>query len=406
MILAPVPIHGASIMLGPTMTSRRWRRGNYSMIYGIMLPIFIGFTALSVDTSWQRISQSQAQDVADAAAYAALVQLRQTGDANLAEEAAKTVVGRNRVGALPGELGDIEFGSWERGDVFKPTGQRPNAVRTTAGRYSDGGVKLQFAKIWGKDSVQVEGSAVAASRSLHVVLIMDITGSFASEIHNARDAALTFLDVLEDLHGKYDMIGMAVFTYRFSNEWTPMFSLSDTVDRKAARLQWETLNVASKTTTGDCKIRGDGKYPQMPREYCDEPGTDHHVGIIMARQMLLEQSDPFAYRATILLTDGQPNGLKSSSQRNDVGYVEERWREYAGPTPHSSDAIKKTTVDEAVISWEDHRIHQWTVTFRDQNAFLKLAAQGDGKYFYTTNASDLVPIFEEIAESLPLLIVE
>ena len=70
MILAPVPIHGASIMLGPTMTSRRWRRGNYSMIYGIMLPIFIGFTALSVDTSWQRISQSQAQDVADAAAYA------------------------------------------------------------------------------------------------------------------------------------------------------------------------------------------------------------------------------------------------------------------------------------------------------------------------------------------------
>ena len=86
MILAPVPIHGASIMLGPTMTSRRWRRGNYSMIYGIMLPIFIGFTALSVDTSWQRISQSQAQDVADAAAYAALVQLRQTGDHQQGED--------------------------------------------------------------------------------------------------------------------------------------------------------------------------------------------------------------------------------------------------------------------------------------------------------------------------------
>jgi len=387
-------------------TSPRNRRGNYSMMLGFLLPVFFGFAALSVDTGWQRMSQSQAQDVADAAAYAALVQLRQTGSRVQAKEAAKVIVERNRIAESAGEVGDIEFGSWERGGTFQPADVRPNAVKATAGRYANGGVPFQFARIWGKDSAKVQGSAVAASRSLHVVLVMDITGSFHREIGSARQAALAFLDVLKDVHGEYDMMGMAVFTYRFANEWTPMFPLPDDAQRVSAEVQWATLNVASKTLTGDCKDRGDGKYPQMPREYCDEPGTDHHVGLVMARRMLLAQSDPFAYRATIMLTDGAPNGLGTSSQRDEVGYVEERWDEYAGPVPHSRWEIERATVEEARVNWEDHRVHQWVVTFREQNAFLKDAARGDGKYYYTTDHRDLVPIFEEIAESLPLLIVE
>lgn len=393
------------------VSRRRNRAGNYSMFLGFLMPVFIGFAALSVDVGWMRIAESQAQDVADAAAFAALIELRRTGSTADAEDAAEYVQKRNIIGGKKPELTEMRFGNWERGGEFIESSFRPNAVQAKVGRYttsSGGGVDMQFARIWGYDDVSVEGDAVAASRSLHVVLVMDITGSFAGEIKYARQAALAFLDILEDVHGDYDKMGMAVFTYRFANEWTPMFDLDNPVAVLAARTQWGLLNVASKKTGADpsCTDRGDGKYPQMPREYCDEPGTDHHVGLIMARQMFTDETDPFAYRAAVLLTDGQPNGLDDSSQRDDADYVEERWREYAGPVPHSRTEIETATVVEAQKSWTNERIHTWTVTFRAENAFLKDTVQGDGAYYYTTNPDDLVPIFEEIANSLPLLIVE
>lgn len=379
------------------------------MLVGFLLPVFMGFAALSVDTAWISMSASQAQDVADAAAHAALIELRRTGETTDAQAAAQTIVDTNEVGNGVGKLHSMEFGTWARGESFEVSPDRPNAVRANIERVAGtNGVDLQFAKIWGRDQATVRGSAVAASRSLHVVLIIDITGSFKNEIGEAEKASLSFLDQLAENPGEYDKIGMAIFYHRYAHEFTPLFDLRDGAAVLAAETQWGTIDIASTSNNGynDPDIDDGGKNPDMPREYPDERGTDHHVGLEQAREMLLNEVDPFAYRAAVLLTDGAPYALKANTIRASQGYVETRWPFWEGPVPQTVQGIKDQTVDIATDNWDDHNIHLWTVSFRVDNAFLDDATQGDGKYFFTSNAADLEPIFTEIANSLPLLLVQ
>src|SRR5690606_6301802 len=92
------------------------------------------------------------------------------------------------------------------------------------------------------------------------------------------------------------------------------------------RASWSELRTASKAgklkSNGTCSVYTDhrkdnfsnpegGCYPNMPREYSDEPGTDHTTGIALAHQMFAENPDPSAMRVVVLLTDGVPNGISS-----------------------------------------------------------------------------------------------
>jgi len=184
--------------------------------------------------------------------------------------------------------------------------------------------------------------------------------------------------------------------------------LDDPAAVSAAETQWNTIDIASTSNSGynNIDIDDGGRNPDMPREYPDERGTDHHVGLEMSREMFLNDPDPFAYRAAILLTDGAPFALAENVHRANRPYVETRWPFHEGPVPQTVQGIKDQTVALAEANWDAHNIHLWTVSFRVDNAFLDDATQGDGKYFFTTNASDLTPIFNEIAQSLPLLLVE
>lgn len=409
-----------------THAPRRDRRGSYNAMFGFLLPMVLGFTALAVDTSWIRLADSQAQDVADAASHAALIELRRTGDATKAETAAQGIIDRNIVGGSFAEMSEIKFGSWERGtDVFTESAAA-NAVAVRLGRYEDDPVDLNFAKIWGRDSIQVEAQATTATRILRVVLVMDITGSFEDEIHWARSAALSFLDILDDSHGPEDMIGMATFTSAFGHEWTPMFLLDDPGALGAAEAQWNDLDYASRPI-GSCTplrwgtVNNDmydfntgGQRPAMPREYCDEPSTDHSVGMEMGWQMLRETDDPLAYKAMVVLTDGNPvarSGLwmRDFHRNNTVPgygkYDSPRFRVFEGPTSRSKSAIQTETLDVASKVWDEDRIHVWFVSFEATTSYLKEIPKGDGKFYFTTNPAELVPIFEEIANSMPLVIV-
>jgi hypothetical protein len=420
-----------------TGRDRRARRGSYNAMVGALLPLVIGFAALSVDMSWVRLADGQSQDVADAASHAALIELRATGNTANARLAAERIIDENIVGGGPGTMGDIQFGEWRRGSVgLSPTSLRPNAVQVEVGRYGDDPVGLNFARIWGRDSAVVSSDATAATRSLQVVLVMDITGSFRSEISEARKAAVRFLDILSDVHGREDMVGMAVYLNRYSWAYSEMFLLSDLSARTLARSQWNKLDVGSQSEQG-CYSQRDyrndpaklleprshdytngGTKPDLPRWYCDENGTDHHVGIAMGRQLIQELDDPLAYRAMVVLTDGQPNNLERSplstmegyesydTLRDYLGYTEPRFREYRGPLPHNVAQIEDATVAEAGAALAEDEIHTWMVSFRATAAYLKDVPGGDGRFYYTDNAAELTPIFEDIANSLPLMIVK
>ncbi|MEL6347596.1 MAG: pilus assembly protein TadG-related protein [Myxococcota bacterium] len=411
----------------------RNRRGNYAVILTLSLIIPLGFGALALDTSYIRLTQTQAQDVADAASQSALFMLRRTGDQALAEEAAQVVVDRNEIGDDVGDMKDIDFGTWNYDtDSFSPTTFSPNAVEVTVARENSNSLDLLLSKTMGYTTFEVERSAVSSTRDLQVILVIDITGSWGeADFAYARDASLVFWDVLSQSYSDFDQLGMTIFTNRYSWAYTDMPYIVDVANTTQIDDNWSVLNIASKGGTDanpydgkGCKLKdkaerndftspAGGCYPDMPREYTDEPGTDHTTGITQAFGMFNDNFNNAAYRAMIVLTDGRPANVKTptditdptKSKRAADGYKEDRWPQYVGPVPHNAGDIRTDSIALTQQMWDDLRVNTWVVSFVANETFMESMPHGDGYYVRTTDPSEIIDIFEDIANSLPLAIV-
>jgi len=214
---------------------------------------------------------------------------------------------------------------------------------------------------------------------------------------------------------------MVVFSGRYAWEFTPLTLLDDP---GSIRADWAAMETASKAGTpasnpSGCSVHGSrladnfnrpagGCFPNMPREYLDEPGTDHTTGLEMARRMFEASDDAGAYRAMVVLTDGYPSALSSSNfkSRGRAGYTETRWDEYVGPIPRTNLQITSGSVALAEEMWEELEVHTWVVSFVATGVFMENMVQGDGYYTVTNSSTALVGIFTEIANSLPLAVVQ
>ena len=56
--------------------------------------------------------------------------------------------------------------------------------------------------------------------------------------------------------------------------------------------------------------------------------------------------------------------------------------------------------------WEEQRVHTWVVSFVNDSAFMELMPRGQGYYTVTRDPEVLVPVLQDIANSLPIAIVE
>ena len=108
-----------------------------------------------------------------------------------------------------------------------------------------------------------------------------------------------------------------------------------------------------------------------------------------------------------MLTDGKPVGLPIKPERRPAD-LEEAWRVYMhGDSTRSASTIILESQNQAVRA-ENNDINVWTIAFGSggQAEFMESLVVGDGKTYATTDPSELVPIFEEIAVSLPMLLVK
>ena len=80
--------------------------------------------------------------------------------------------------------------------------------------------------------------------------------------------------------------------------------------------------------------------------------------------------------------------------------------EFTGATARTISEIKSDTVTFAQNAWEDAEVHTWVVSYDQEAQFLEDTAQGDGYFIKTTSSAELTPIFSDIAESLPVTLVE
>ncbi len=438
---------------------RRARSGNYLPLFALMIVVLLGIAAFAVDLGMWRVARVQSQAVADAAAHAALIAYSRTQNEGAAYDAAAEIVAQNEIMGEAGSLENLSFGSW---DVAAGTwgGSGNNAVSVEVARAGTGAIPFFFAPLFGLDEGEAMGRATAASRALYVVLVMDITGSWHQKnFTNARAAAVRFLDELHAKHGPNDKIGMVTFLQRYAWEYTPLTLVKDSAaSTSLVKSKWQLLNVGSYAglpqsawATGSflnskhvaCKVygtkNGDGRkpwddwcastgtcyqrtyankwvapatvggcFPTQPRYYDDEGGTDHTTGLTLARTVLNEVNDPSAYKAVVVLTDGQPVGYSSytGSDRKNAAYNEARWREYRRDSSHSVSAIKTDTVTLATDMYEDDDINIWFVSFVEEATFMVDAAQGDGWFELATTSDQIIGIFQEIAYSLPNALVE
>lgn len=405
---------------------RQDRSGQYAVLGAIAIVTLFGFAALSVDIANIRLAQVQVQDVADAASQAAVYELRRTQDTVVAQEAAQAVVDANYVaGAVP-DLADIDFGRYDsQTGAFTETAVAPNSARVVVTREDEEGITALFSKLWGYQKFDVRGDAISAAREVEIILVTDITNSWSqANFANARAASIAFLDTLKGSYSPRDRVGMSIFTNRFGWEFTPLTDLEVEVSTDQVLNQWTGLRTASKATddaagqgTDSCTPGSDppndfttvpgGCYPNMPREYTDEPGTDHSTGLEMAWQMFNDSDGDERYRAVVVLTDGIPNGLggASGTLRAAEGYTEP-WDEYQGPVPKTAQNIRDTAAIAAERIHDDFGADIYVVSFVANDAILEMMEQGNGYTTITSDTGELVSIFEGIANSLPIAVVQ
>jgi Flp pilus assembly protein TadG len=397
---------------------RRSRRGNYAVLYGLSGWMLLGFGALALDLGMIRLAQTQAQDVADAASQGALLRLRATGDISEATDVAADLVAHNMVSGAAPTLQSIQFGVWDN-STFTEDNIDPNSVRVQVGRP----IELALSRIWGWDTFAVTRPSTSAARTLHVILVMDITNSWTqANFANARAAAVEFYDTISNAAGPDDRIGMVLFSGQYGVEQTPLYTL-DEAEYYSVRDDWTNLRTASKagtysaTNTYGCNVYtgtlqnnfsnpSGGCFPQMWREYADESGTDHTTGMEMAKLMFSEVTDPSVYRALVILTDGEPNGTGNHVQRATAGFVENRWRWYKTNIQRTTSQVTSETQALAADLNATMDVNVWAISFVAAATWMNSVDQGDGYFIRTSSSSALSGIFEDIAESLPIAVVE
>jgi Flp pilus assembly protein TadG len=157
-------------------------RGAVAVMVAIMLPVLLGFAALTIDIGQALVAKNELQDAADAGALAGARRLGTiyqglTPAAQVSYTLASPVpiisdvqnVASQNYGAgrsITVDVGDINIGQWNStNNTFTVTAVNPDAVRVTArleNGQTNGPVSTFLANIWNITSVDVRATATAA----------------------------------------------------------------------------------------------------------------------------------------------------------------------------------------------------------------------------------------------------
>jgi Flp pilus assembly protein TadG len=154
------------------------KRGTTAVVVAIVLTVLIGIAALAVDVGYLYATRNELQNVSDAAALAGAgylgsvystlsYQAQQTFVFNRASvvSVVQQVALKNRAAEANIVINDsdVVIGTWN-GSTVQPTLTSPDAVQVTARRDGNANTPVAtfFARIWGKNTVDITTDATAA----------------------------------------------------------------------------------------------------------------------------------------------------------------------------------------------------------------------------------------------------
>jgi len=151
-----------------TEQTGRNQRGSIMILFALMLPVLLGFFALTVDLARLYLLKVELQNAADAAALAGAQLYHDQGSCTAAQGEARNVAEKNAVNGEP-RTTNVDCGSWSNAS-FSETGSGDPAIRVTI----SGPVQFFFAPVLGiddRDSLQAIAIAVNTTGSSSSILV-------------------------------------------------------------------------------------------------------------------------------------------------------------------------------------------------------------------------------------------
>lgn len=358
------------------------------MFMGVMVLSIFGFGALAVDLSYIAVTNAQAQAVADAASHAALIAVRHSDAPSPAgrradgEAAAARIVELNAVGAGGrGTLEQLAFGVYDVDDgSFDEGAWPPNAVHAEVARAGSNALDLLLAPLLGHAEADVREEGITAANPREIVVVVDRSCSMAEPRgyqgwEGVRDALAVFADYMVETQIPDDRLGATHFNSS-GGVWQELTPLQGNGTAVLAR--WGNW--------GFCRTNRGWAAPGTPRgtgpgedRFACSGATDQRDGVEPAHDMLVDSGNPMAFKAMIIVSDGNPN-----------------------PASLASDFLAATEA-----AWDDD-IHVWTVGFGNaiDRELMTEAAKGIGTYHHAPGPEGLQDVMLEIARSIPVAVVQ
>ena len=381
-------------------------KGAIVVLIAVLLPVLLSIAAFTVNLAYLSLLRAESQCVADAAARAGAASLSITQDRSKAMESAIEIAGQNRIGGQLVLLNSdaIVFGEAQafpdaRYAFWRTFDGATNAVRVTVN--SRDALRSPLDPILelalGQPEINVRASATATVVDRDIVLVLDHSGSMASvlddEIFRMQYPELS--DLLDNPSWHEDPATRArVIELRSDMPMMGSWSRWGAVIRATHAF----LNALEKTT---------------PREKVGlvyfGSQSHHGVNLTFDYNQIREAMKTLAYY---------------HSGRTAIGMGMYRGGKVVTDPlhfrPHArqrivimTDGIHNNGTDpqEALVNMKQHYpgVALHTITFSDEAAIepmRELAEAGYGQHWHADSGADLTEAFLEIADSMPVILID
>ncbi|MBW2255426.1 MAG: hypothetical protein JRI25_12625 [Deltaproteobacteria bacterium] len=345
-------------------------RGSYLVTITLVLSVLFGLSAFVIDVGYIKLAAIQAQNAADAGAHAALVEMKQGGTLSESRALAQEVMRLHRIAGLPVEVDpvqDILFGGWDFSRrAFDPTSTYVNAVQVRV-RRTQGSPGGPVDLLIGIYNPQVEVASpvptIAAFRSREILVAIDLDGWPEDDVAMAAEASLVMLDNLVGNGLPDDKIGMVRLA---SDPWKT---------RDGAAPQREALGMPLRVVQGDA----DDIRAQWAKR---GDGTRDGVGIDTAIGLFEPSDDTHTEKVMVLVSDGFSTVEARSARARDMTALA---------------ASKSISIYPVSLN------RTGSQTQRD---FLASLTTGLGNFNETDEATELSVILRQIAQQVPISLVQ
>lgn len=393
-------------------SNRRQRRGNIAIIMVVCIFGLLTFAGLAIDWTYVRTTEFELKNATDAAAHAALLELRRSGDMDQARELAIEIASMNKAGGVPVTLtpDSIAFGQWDYfSGGFDPAGAKINGVRVSAARNdasADGPVNLFMGPLFGHQAAAVAETAVGAYRSRDIMVSIDISTSMIEEMNNAVTALVAFAVNMESRSLPNDRVGLNVFKSS-ATDITPLQDVEGNIG--AIKTGWAgdgKSNMDKKKKSGVtncyktyCTATGCSSKYELPGSWmpaCSTMspdglfgGSNQGAGLLAARNTLTTNDDRDNTQVIIFISDGRPSCPSGTTcQAARIAYAQAQ-----------ADAAYAAGINIFTISLN-------STSSKSQTAFMASLVRGYGKAYETPTSADMAKILTAIEQEIPIALVE